>query len=75
MSTCEPQGIGDGLRGLPGPICGLLTMRVIGKRASASGSLLACSMPSSDSSGSEPCPGSLRSGNACRMSSNCTVTP
>jgi len=55
--------------------CGLLTRRVIGKRAKASGSRLACSIPTSDKSGSEPSPGSLRCGNACRMRSNCTVTP
>ena len=42
--------------------CGLLTSRVIGNRASASGSRLACSMPSADRSGSDPSPGSLRSG-------------
>ena len=71
----QPQGIGNRLRGLHERRCGLLTSRVIGKRASASGSLSACSMPSADRSGSEPCPGSLRSGNACRTSSNCISIP
>src|ERR1700733_8676791 len=58
--------------------CGLLASRVRGNRASASGRRLACAMPSADNSGSEPCPGSLRSGSACLTTSSCmcaTILP
>src|ERR1700758_5520823 len=41
-------------------------------RLRACGNRPACSTPTSDSSGSAPSPGPLRSGSACRISSNCT---
>src|SRR5690349_10076764 len=52
--------------------CGLLTTCTIACRSSAVGSRWACSKPTSDSSGSAPSSGLLRSGSACRISSNCT---
>ena len=51
MSTAMPVASATGCAVCLARICGLLTMRLIGKRASASGSLLACSIPSSDSCG------------------------
>src|ERR1700756_4299011 len=53
--------------------CGLLTTREIGNLASASGRRATCATPSSDRSGSEPWPCSLRSGNACRTRSTCIL--
>src|SRR5258705_13025526 len=47
----------------------------MGKRANASGSRLGCSTPSADRCGSGPWPGSVRSGNAWRTSSNCISIP
>ena len=71
----QAQRGGDRFRGLDARRCGLLTTRVIGNLASASGRRATCARPRRTGSGRLPGRGSLRSGNACRTRSNCTVTP